>query len=392
MKKILLTMAFVLTALGNAWADDVTVSDITVPKGGKATLEISLENSKDYRQLFQFLLELPDGITVVENSEELNEERFNDKAVLEYEPQSVAGTYQFICTAGKDVTSISGTSGVIVRVKLAADKDKVEVGDVLSGKISGIEVTDQNSKAFNPTDKTFSITIDSRFVLDENDKVLPDARNGIDVCVLRTIKANQWSTICLPFAMTETQVKAAFGDDVELADAVSYEASEDDDDNIIGLNIAFSSVTAIEANHPYVIWVSKAITSFNVDGVDVNPASKDSGRRVKLANKSYFIGNYLSDTNVPEFGIFMNGNKFWYSTGLTKIKGYRAYFDLDDILTEVEEAESRITFSFVDEATRITDINAKEVDNSIYNLSGQKVERLNKKGLYIKGGKKVVIK
>jgi len=58
---------------------------------------------------------------------------------------------------------------------------------------------------------------DSRVVLDETSTTAPKASNGaVDVLVKRTIKANEWSTICLPFTMTETQVKTAFGDDVRI--------------------------------------------------------------------------------------------------------------------------------------------------------------------------------
>ena len=84
MKKILLTMAFVLTALGNVRAADVTVSDITIPQGSVATLEISLTNeANQFLQLFQLFLRLPEGVTVVPNSAELNRERFNQIALLE---------------------------------------------------------------------------------------------------------------------------------------------------------------------------------------------------------------------------------------------------------------------------------------------------------------------
>ena len=38
------------------------------------------------------------------------------------------------------------------------------------------------------------------------------------VRVKRTINANEWSTICLPFAITAEQVKGVFGDDVQLGD------------------------------------------------------------------------------------------------------------------------------------------------------------------------------
>ena len=82
MKKILLTMAFVLTALGNAWADDVTVDNITIPQGSVATLEISLTNAANqFLQLFQIVLHLPEGITAILNTAELNRDRFNHIAL-----------------------------------------------------------------------------------------------------------------------------------------------------------------------------------------------------------------------------------------------------------------------------------------------------------------------
>ena len=49
-------------------------------------------------------------------------------------------------------------------------------------------------------------------VLDENSTTAPEAAEGVNARVLRTISADIWNTICLPFAMTAEQVKAAFGD------------------------------------------------------------------------------------------------------------------------------------------------------------------------------------
>ena len=218
----------------------------------------------------------------------------------------------------------------------------------------------------------------------------------VDVRVLRTINANEWSTICLPFSMSADQIQTAFGDDVtvELADAVSYETTEDDDDNIVSITINFNNVSplAIEANHPYIIKVDKKITSFDVDGVDVNPATSVSGRRKKIGTGSYIIGNYENQMEVPEFSLFLNGNKFWYSTGATKMKAFRAYFTLRDVLTEVDEAAARIGFCF-DEATGIRDNNRETITNNrYYDLQGRSVGTPARKGLYINNGKKVVVK
>lgn len=408
MKKILLTMAFVLTALGNAWADDVTVADITVPKGGTVTLEISLTNdgSKEYRQLFQLDLELPKEIEVL--SYKLNPKRFvnveETAANLKMNEQTSSDPdtriYRFVCKSD-DTDPIVGTSGdFILSVQLKGDAS-LTVGDVCTGKLTGIEVTDQSSTAFRPTSKTFQITINSRVALDEDDIIAPIALNGVDVSVRRTIKADQLSTICLPFAMTEAQVKASFGDDVQLFDFDGYDTEENGDGDVVGLTVNFLEVDiskGMKANYPYAIKVSAPISEFTVDGVDIDPEEDLTKAAVKRTKKQWseMIGTYVSK-NIGGDGdnfLFLSNDKFWYTNpeGKTKIKAFRAYFDFYDVLTEVEEAESRIFFSISDEPTKIGHVNYINADNHTYNLNGQKVNRANRKGLYIKNGKKVVIK
>ena len=39
---------------------------------------------------------------------------------------------------------------------------------------------------------------------------------------------------------------------------------------------------------------------------------------------------YVAGTTVEDQMLFISGGKFWYSTGLTKMNGYRAYFDFYD--------------------------------------------------------------
>ncbi len=298
-----------------------------------------------------------------------------------------------------DRQSIEGTSGAVVYLTLKANAD-MTVGDVFNATVQNVVLSTVDEENIDAPSSSFTITIeenDGRIILDETAEETPEASDGeVNVRVLRTIKANEWSTICLPFSMSATQIQTAFGDDVtvELADAVSYETTEDDDDNIVSITINFNNVSplAIEANHPYIIKVDKKIMSFDVDGVDVNPATSVSGRRKKIGTGSYFIGNYENQTEVPEFSLFLNGNKFWYSTGLTKMKAFRAYFTLRDVLTEVDEAAARIGFSF-DEATGIRDNNRETITNNrYYDLQGRSVQTPARKGLYINNGKKVVVK
>lgn len=240
-------------------------------------------------------------------------------------------------------------------------------------------------------DVTFKVNVVNFLVLDETSTVAPVAATGVNVKVKRTINANEWSTICLPFAMSEEQVKAAFGNDVELKNFSSWSSETNTDDEIVSINVGFTSVSAIEANHPYVIKVSTAISEFTVDGVDIDP---DDAEVVvgKGKTKGTFYGNYVAGTAVPEEHLFISGNKFYYSTGSTTIKAFRGYFELRDVLESYyDEAPSRVVFDFGD-VTGIQKISAQGQNDGIYyDLSGRRVEKPSK-GVFIVNGKKVIIK
>jgi hypothetical protein len=266
---------------------------------------------------------------------------------------------------------------------------------------------------YNTSDKdvapnvTFKVKVVEKHsvVLDENSTTAPTAAANVNVMVKRTINAGEWSTIVLPFAMTETQVKAAFGNDVELADFTGYETTEDGDNNIVGITINFNdNVTAIEANHPYIIKVSSAITEFTVADVDIAPEADPSvsfgyttGSKPKVYHPRDFNGTFVADFDfynaATSYPLFLSGNKIYYATLSTQhMKAFRAYFDFDAVLAEVENASARITMAFDDSGTTgISTIGYKTNDGEYYNLQGMPVEKPTR-GLYIHNGRKVIIK
>jgi hypothetical protein len=109
--------------------------------------------------------------------------------------------------------------------------------------------------------------------------------------------------------------------------------------------------------------------------------------------RGWFYGTYEAETVVPANSLFLNGNKFYYSTGKTKMKAFRAYLTLPVVLADVSNASSRIALSF-EETTDVKELKSSRIEGlkSYYNLKGQRVEAPVKKGLYIRDGKKVVIK
>ena len=391
MKKYLLSLAILLSAGSSMWADNYVVNNVTVPQGGTATLEIGLNNPTIECGGFEFLLMLNDGITA---SAPKKGSRVGSSFTLQGNNKAGEG-YQ-VLAYNTEALVIDGTSGTIVTLTLSADAG-LAVGSTLNGSIQSAYISNRGGESNSAENVNFIITIgepETRTVLDETSTTAPSAATGVDVRVKRTITANDWNTICLPFAMSEAQVKAAFGNDVQLGNFTGYEAEEDDGGNIIGLKMNFSSVTAIEANHPYIIKVSSPISEFTADGVDIDPEEEPMINYGTSRKPKSIVGTYVAETDVPELCLFLSGNNFWYSTGATKMMGFRAYFDLVDVLTEVENTYG-VKMFILDGTTEIENIqtlNGSNVqDGEIYDLAGRRVERANK-GIYIINNKKVLVK
>ena len=106
------------------------------------------------------------------------------------------------------------------------------------------------------------------------------------------------------------------------------------------------------------------------------------------------VGVYEAGT-VLEWGtLFLSDNQFWYSVGQTKIKAYRAYFDYTDLLPDFENSsDSRsINMAFVEDVAGINEImHPEHAAKDCYDLQGRKVAKLGR-GIFVKNGKKVVVK
>ena len=382
-----------IAGTSKAQTNALSVADIELPQNSNASLIVSFQfDAADTYTGYQFNLELPSDLEFVMSS---GTNVANTKGSCHAESHSVTanlseGIVKVAALSGNS-DPLSGTSGTLLTFTIKP-KGELTIGKTYTGNIKDIIIVPVEGTKKNLENRTFTITIgepaDLRTILDETSTTAPEAATGVDVRVKKTIKANEWSTICLPFAMSETQVKAAFGDDVKLGDFNGYDV--DDDGNI---NAKFNTALSIEANHPYIIEVSTAVTEFTVDGVNVAPDDAQINKGTSRKPKA-FIGNYVAGTKVDNGCLFLNNNKFWYSVGTTTIKGYRAYFNFYDLWPEFEDnyAEAPVFFSFDNESTGIKNIQQAAEDGKYYNLNGQRVENLKKGEIYIKNGKKVFVK
>lgn len=392
MKKTFFALA--LSALmAGAGAQTVTVADVEALPGETVAFSLNLSGGKaDTYIAMQFDVQFPaTGFTTT-------------------------GDYS-VSPLWKNATSVIGTVDVngvaTIPVSSSETIDEADVENLLTVSfnvgsdvaLGEYDVTLTNlwlgygtSSKDYPEDVTFKVKVVSAhtIVLDENTTTIPEAASAVNVRVIRTIAAGNWSTICLPFAMTESQMKSAFGNDVQLADFSDYEFDADAD----VITVSFTDASEIEANHPYIIKVNQDISEFTVEGVDINPDEdgaciendngKTGNRRVVYSG---FYGTYHAETEVPEFCLFLNSNKFWYSVGNTKMKAFRAYFEFLDVLSSVENeyAGSHLVINFAEEETGITEVTDSSNNAVSYDLFGRRVEN-NARGLYIRNAQKVMIK
>ena len=256
MKRIGFILITSLMMLGNVCAENVlTVNDVTIQSGSKAAIEINGDFESQFKG-YQFDIDFEDGISLEldEAGKPIGENSFSTDHIVSSSKIS-ANKYRFV------VVSLTGQllplKGTVLRVYAVAEEG-TNVGKSFSGKISAIEFTTSETEPYYFNDISFSLTIgepaNTRTVLDEESSVLPDTATNIDVSVKRSIKANTWSSIVLPFSMSNEQLKAAFGEDVDVAEFTAWETTNyDDEDNPVAILVSFSEVSAIEANTPYII-------------------------------------------------------------------------------------------------------------------------------------------
>ena len=405
MKKIFMLLTALVAYCGGAMADGLEVQDVNISQGGEATLEIALENPVTEFAAFQFNVELANGITVATNDKgkfvyEKGARLDEEFSLSLSQPDALVNTYR-VLGYYTETQPIPSTTGAVVKITIKADA-ALAVGTTHVCKLSAINLTETNETKHTPDDITFNVKITEKTytILDETSTTAPVASGGaVDIMVKRTIKANEWSTLVLPFNMTEAQVKEALGSDVQLAEFEDYEADYTGDD-VTGLTVNFVATNLSDgfyANYPYLVKTSKDITEFFVTAT-IDPDEEDAVAEFtngktgpKKEVYGSLIGTYHAGDAIPNNGLFLSGNKFWYSAGATKIKAFRAYFMLNEVLSGV--AEAKVRFMVDEDAAAIEGI-TPDMENGVwYTLDGRQLNgKPTEKGVYIVDGKKVLIK
>lgn len=209
------------------------------------------------------------------------------------------------------------------------------------------------------------------------DETSPDAvvAGTYDEVTLKRKFAEGWNTVCLPFTIND--VESFFGAGAKAYNFEDYNNGE----------LRFTVVNKLTASFPYIVYVPAAITS-DIALTDITINSSDTEGWYTTHDEAKFQGTYAPMTAGQlegKYGVVPSTGKIQKGGATATMKGFRAYFELP--------AGTGARLSFTDVTTGITTVmDASELGDDAFNLKGQRVENLKKGGLYIIGGKKVIVK
>ncbi|WP_440432301.1 Ig-like domain-containing protein [Prevotella sp.] len=199
----------------------------------------------------------------------------------------------------------------------------------------------------------------------------------------RTLVANKWNTLCVPFAISEEEIKANFGEGtlVEKFEAVN------------GNTVNFADATSIEAGVPYLIKPTVAGKTYTFNGKEVSAdAPKTEGNADVTFQGIYSPTDITNNGTVKAAGVTEDGKVLFVNAG-SQTKAFRCFFTISDN-TSITPAMLKVSIKGVETAINsIVMDNSNATDNAVYNLQGQRVNGNSlTKGIYIKNGKKFAVK
>ncbi len=259
--------------------------------------------------------------------------------------------------------------------------------ETFSGNVY-VKVTGDNIGTLE-TDKVAVEITETPYVFDENSDVNPVISSNSVVKVKYTAQKG-WNTIIMPFSLSgsPTYMNTIFGEGWTAYAIDSYSEGEG--------KVTFKSVTYLPTTTPYLVYAPNAES--HPDGVylqSVSAGSYNWGKSTEVSKGDITFKGTFAPIAAPgmegKYGVTNKGTVAKGGSGAS-IKAYRAYLELSETaparsLTLIIDGEGGTTTAIGELVRTLEGDNGQQV----YNLSGQRVEKA-KKGLYIVGGKKIIVK
>lgn len=263
-----------------------------------------------------------------------------------------------------------------------------KVGTDWTGNAQSVTITYTGSSRLTSMKVTYTKPSYKNLPLDETTtaedaKTLLEANwnKTVNVTINRTLVANKWNTLCLPFDVTAEQIK-----NILKAEGMVREYKDQTADCI-----NFQAAETMTAGVPYLIKPTEEVKGLTFEGVKITATEGVAkGAETGSTDENLSICGVLGAKALSTDGseLFLNAaGKFVAPAAATNtMKGFRAYF------MSMLGAGAKINID--GETTGINNIETETaVNGKVYNLNGQYVgNSLNglKKGIYVVNGKKVI--
>lgn len=205
-----------------------------------------------------------------------------------------------------------------------------------------------------------------------------------EVHLTRTFSANSWNSLCVPFAISEAEVKDQFGNDAKVAEFTGATAT----------TLEFSTCTGIEAGKPYLVYIPEGATQtkFTFKGVTAFASQPTDVEQQGSANEKTTFHGYFYKSTAPKGSYVLRKNLVYHLVSDMAIKGFRAVL-IDGTATQRVFTQ----WSLDGTTTGIGNIDANVIQRyNVYNTNGQMVRHAATSlddlphGVYIVNGKKVI--
>ena len=348
---ITLTVQTEVKTLSFAFAEE----ELTLDADKRASVEVAMTNSFT-ASVFMAQLELPEGVTAtLEKSERMTGElRYKDGVLLSF-------------------GDIAAGEGTIFTLTLTADDGFEGEGVVTLKKPS---VSDTRSNEYTADDIALTIKLqEDVYTLDETSDE-PIVAGEYAKMVLKRVFRQGWNTVCLPFEVAS--VAEFFGEEATAYEFSGFEGGS------LQFTVMSGDAVKLESGKPYVVYVPEVIDEKELTNVTIVDKPQAVSR-----GEARFVGTFAPKKAGEMEGKYGVTDDAHIAKGSSKasIDGFRAYFELP-------AGTSGARLMLCDETTGLAKVvkEAATGNDTLYNIGGLRVAQPTKAGIYIREGKKVIIK
>ena len=223
---------------------------------------------------------------------------------------------------------------------------------------------------------------------------------GVAAFYTRNFTNVNWQALYLPFSLKYEDLK----DDFEIAYINGAIQRDNDDDGVIDeteIEIIKIKKGSTQPNAPYLIRAkTTGEKTFSVKNTTVYAAEKNSVDCSTTTARFTFTGTYSTipyETLIANKYYAMGGGELVMSNG-SDLRPFRWYMKVesrDYSKYNVDNGAKAITIKVLDdeETTGVSELRVTSYELPVYDLNGRKVSENNlKPGMYIKNGKKFIVK